>query len=199
MYVSVLLIVSMLGLGQAQVPAQAQPPAAPEVQPAPAAGSPAAAPSAEQEETPAPPPTVDPDAIGVSVDRIQKLIARPSALNLTEQRQVFRVEVFGKNPTIEDILGPDFLRGPVPYATMTHQEFLNMVTPQDVQGYAAFSNKQGMMVAATSIALQWALQKAMDKYKQARNERAKAAAQKEVQEALDALRKARREAGLPDK
>jgi hypothetical protein len=74
-----------------------------------------------------------------------------------------------------------------------------MVTPQDVQGYAAFSNKQGMMVAATSIALQWALQKAMDKYKQARNERAKAAAQKEVQEALDALRKARREAGLPDK
>ncbi len=82
---------------------------------------------------------------------------------------------------------------------MTHQEFLDLVTPKDVQGYAAFSNQQGMVVAATSIALQWALQKALDKFKDARNERAKEAAQKEVQDALDALRKARREAGLPDK
>ena len=196
MSVPVLLIVSMLAMGQAQGPAGAQPPA-PETQPAPVAAAPAVPAPGEAE--PAAPPTVDPDAIGVSVDRIQKLVTRPSAINLTEQRPVFRVEVFGKNPTIEDILGPDFLKGPVPYATMTHQEFLTMVTPQAVQGYAAFSNKQGMMVAATSIALQWALQKAMDKYKDARNERAKAAAQKEVQEALDALRKARREAGLADK
>ena len=74
-----------------------------------------------------------------------------------------------------------------------------MVTPKDVQGYAAFWNRQGMIVAATSIALQWALQKALDKYKDARNERAKAAATREVQEALDALRRARRDAGLPDK
>ena len=74
-----------------------------------------------------------------------------------------------------------------------------MVTPKDVQGYAAFSNTQGMVVAATSIALQWAVQKALDKYKDARNDRAKAAATREVQEALDALRRARRDAGLPDK
>jgi hypothetical protein len=199
MCVSVLLIVSMLALGQAPLPPQALPPM-------PAQGPPAAEPSSalppgagEQPPAAGPPPTVDPDAIGVSLDRIQKLVTRPAAINLVQERPVFRVEVFGKNPTIEDILGPDFLRGPVPYATMTHQEFLNMVTPQAVQGYAAFSNRQGMVVAATSIALQWAVQKALDKYKDARNERAKAAAQKEVQEALDALRKARREAGLPDK
>jgi hypothetical protein len=55
-----------------------------------------------------------------------------------------------------------------------------------------------MVVAATSIALQWTLQKAMDKYREARTERAREAARKEVQEALDALRKARRDAGLPD-
>jgi hypothetical protein len=144
-------------------------------------------------------PTVDPDAIGVSLDRIQKAVSKPQAIKLTENRQVFRVEIFGAKPTIEDILGPDYLRGPVPYSGMSHQDFLNMVTPKDVQGYAAFSNRQGMVVAATSIALQWALQKALDKYKAARNERAKEAASKEVQDALDALRKARREAGLPDK
>jgi len=150
-------------------------------------------------QAPAPTPAVDPDALGISLDRIQKAVTRPQAIKLTESRQVFRVEVFGQKPTIEDILGPGYLKGPVPYSGMSHQEFLNMVTPKDVQGYAAFSNRQGMMVAATSIALQWALQKAIDKYKDARNERAKEVARKEVQDALDALRKARREAGLPDK
>jgi hypothetical protein len=146
-----------------------------------------------------PVPMVDPDSIGVSLERIQKGVAKPQGINLTEKRQVFRIEIFGAKPTIEDILGPDYLRGPVPYGGMTHQEFLDMVTPKDVQGYAAYSNKQGMVVAATSIALQWALQRAIDKVKDAKNERAKEAAQKEVQEALDALRRARREAGLPDK
>ena len=178
----VLAIAALLVAGAPQSPA---PPAEPDE----AVARPAAA----------PPPTVNPDAIGVSLERIQKAIARPQAIKLTGDRQVFRVEIFGAKPTIEDILGPDYLKGPVPYSGMSHQEFLNMVTPKDVQGYAAFSNKQGMVVAATSIALQWALQKALDKYKDARNERAKEAASKEVQEALDALRRARREAGLPDK
>ena len=124
---------------------------------------------------------MDPDALGISLDRIQKAVTRPQGIKLTENRKVYRVEVFGNNPTIVDILGPDYLKGPVPYSGMTHQEFLNMVTPKDVQGYAAFSNAQGMVVAATSIALQWALQKALDKYKDASNERAKAAATREVQ------------------
>ena len=76
--------------------------------------------------------------------------SRNPGIKLTENRNVYRVEVFGENPSITDILGPDFLKGPVPYSGMTHQEFLDMVTPKDVQGYAAFSNGQGMMVAATS-------------------------------------------------
>jgi len=167
------------------------------VPPAPNGG--AAAPPAPAAAQADPPVTVDPDALPVSLSRIQKAVTKPQAIKLTDNRNVYRVEVFGNNPTITDILGPDFLRGPVPYGGMTHQEFLNMVTPKDVQGYAAFSNTQGMVVAATSIALQWALQKALDKYKDARNDRAKAAATKEVQDALDALRRARRDAGLPDK
>ena len=175
-------VLSVLAMGAPQSPAT---PAGPE----PPAATQAASPS----------PSVDLDSLGVSLDRIQKAVTTPQAIKLTESRKIFRVEVFGSKPTIVDILGPDFLRGPVPYAGMTHQEFLDMVTPKDVQGYAAFSNRQGMIVAATSIALQWALQKALDKYKDARNERAKEAASREVQEALDALRKARREAGLPDK
>ena len=54
-------------------------------------------------------------------------------------------------------------------------------------------------VAATSIALQWAVLKAMDALKKAKDARAQEAARIEVEEALEALRKARRAAGLPEK
>jgi hypothetical protein len=143
--------------------------------------------------------THDPDELPVDLDRIQRALARPPALKLDTNRPVFRVEVFGREPTIEDILGPDFLRGPVPYGGMTHGEFLNMVTPKDVQGYAAFSNKEAATVAATSFALRWALRQAMQKYKDAKQEREREAARREVEDALAALRRARRDAGLPDK
>jgi hypothetical protein len=139
------------------------------------------------------------DQFPVSLARIQRALARPSTLRLKPDTPVFRVEIFGRKPTIEDILGPDYLRGPVPYGGMTHQEFLSMVTPKDVQGYAAFSNTEGMVVAATSLALQWALQKAIHKVETAKDERAREAARREVQDALAELTKARKAAGLPPK
>ena len=95
-------------------------------------------------------------ALPVDLDRIQRALAKTPMLRFDElDKPVFRVQVFGENPTIEDILGPDWAKGPVKHGSMTHQEFLNMVTPTDVQGYAAFSNKEGATVAATSFLLQW--------------------------------------------
>lgn len=135
----------------------------------------------------------------VSLDRIQQAISRPPAIRPSTNRPVFRVEVFARKPTIEDILGPDYLKGPVPNAGMTHQEFLNMVTPLEFRGMAMFTNKEAMTIAATSLALQWALMKAVDKLKEARNERAKEAARREVLEAMNALEAARKKAGLPPK
>ena len=193
---SLLAVIVALSMGVAQTPGPA--PAADGRAATPQSAAPAQVPAAESA-TPQAPVTVDPDALPISLDRIQRAVTKPQAIKLTGNRNVYRVEVFGDNPSITDILGPDFLKGPVPYSGMTHQEFLDMVTPKDVQGYAAFSNKQGMVVAATSVALVWAVQKALDKYKDAHNERAKAAATREVQDALDALRRARRDAGLPDK
>jgi hypothetical protein len=133
----------------------------------------------------------------VSLARIQRALSRPPAIRLKGERLVFRVEVLGRKPSIEDILGPDYLKGPVPYGGMTHQEFLNMVTPKEFQGYAAISNREGYAVAATSFALQWALQKAIHKYETAKQEREREAARKEVQEALADLEKVRLKAGLP--
>lgn len=146
-------------------------------------------------------PKVDPAIVlPVDLDRIQKALANTPKLRFdTEDRPVFRVQIFGDKPTIDDILGPDWARGPVPHGGMTHQEFLNLVTPKDVQGYAAFSNKEGMTVAATSFLLQWTLQKAIRKFNETRDERAREAARKEVLDALNALEEARAKAGLPRK
>lgn len=167
-------------------------------------------PQAPPPQTPPPPPTpqqpvpsqppvkLDPDDLPVSLDRIQRALAHTPKLRFDDDDQpVFRVEVFGDKPTIEDILGPDFYKGPVKYGGMTHQEFLNMVTPKDVQGYAAFSNKEGAVVAATSFLLQWTLQKAIHKFGEAKDARARAAARQEVIDALNELDKARAKAGLP--
>ena len=140
----------------------------------------------------------------VSLKRIQRALSAPSPLRLVETRtrdgrQIFRVDIEGEKIDIQELIGRDSLRAPATYGGMTHQEFLDLVTPDDVKGYAAFSNGQGMVVAATSIALQWAALKAIDKFKEAKDSRAKEAARKEVEEALEARRRARRAAGLPDK
>ena len=135
----------------------------------------------------------------VSLERIQEAISRPPAIKPTTNRPVFRVEIFARKPNIEDILGPDYLKGPAPATGMSHQEFLNMVTPEEFRGMAMFSNKEAMTIAATSLGLQWALMKAVDTLQDARDERAKEAARQEVIEAMNALEAARKKAGLPPK
>jgi hypothetical protein len=144
------------------------------------------------------------DDLPVSLSRIQRALSAPPALKILEPqmrngRPVYRVDIEGAKIDIRALLAKDALRGAVPYGGMTHQEFLDLVTPNDVRGYAAFSNAEGITVAATSIALQWAVLKAMDALKKAKDAREQEAARKEVEEALEALRRARRAAGLPDK
>ena len=177
---TLLVLLLVMGCGAVPVPAQ---------QREESSAAPAAAESS----------AIDADALPVDFAKIRKAVGRPAAIRPESGRPVFRVQVFSRTPTIDDILGPDWKKGPTPLGAMSHQEFLNLVTPKDVQGYAAFDNKQAMTVAATSFALQWAVQKAMKKLDDARTERQKEAARREVDEALAALRKARREAGLPDK
>jgi hypothetical protein len=133
----------------------------------------------------------------VSLARIQQAISRPPAIRPTTDRPVFRVEVFARKPTVEDILGPDYLRGPAPASGMSHSEFLNMVTPEEYRGMAMFTNREALTIAATSLGLQWALMKAIDKLKEARTERAKEAARQEVLSAMNELDAARKKAGLP--
>src|SRR5438067_13376580 len=156
--------------------------------------TPAASPPAATTATPA-----VPDDLPVSLDRIQRALSKPVPIQLKEQSPVFRLEVFGKKPTLEDILGEKFWIGPTPYGGMTHQEFLDMATPKELQPYGGFSGGHLLAEIGLTYAEQWTLKQALRKFHEAREEHEREAARKEVMQALEALEKARREAGLSDK
>ena len=144
-------------------------------------------------------PAAKPEELPVSLDRIQRALTTKPALELKEQHPVFRLEVFGRKPTIEDILGEKFWIGPTPYGGMTHQEFLDMTTPKLAQPYAGFTGGYLLAETALTLAEQWALKSAIRKFRTALDDREREAARKEVMSALAALEKARRDAGLPEK
>jgi hypothetical protein len=145
----------------------------------------------------APPPA--PDELPVSLSRIQRALSTKPALDLKEEHPVFRLEIFGDKPTLEDILGEKFWIGPTPYGGMTHQEFLEKVTPKMLQNYGGFTGTSLLKVTALTLIETWALKQAIQKFRSALNSRERDAARKEVIEALADLEKARLAAGLPAK
>lgn len=168
---------------------------APEARAAQAPGSAAGpAPAAAQ------PQAAEPATLPVSIDRIREALSHEPTIRPNDV-PMYRVEVIGTMPSLEVMLGKEFWKGGAARtpggAVMTHQEFLNMVTPPEFRGPALFTPGEALTVAATSVALQWALQKAIAKYKAAKDVRAQEDARREVREALEALDKARAAAGLP--
>jgi hypothetical protein len=139
------------------------------------------------------------DDLPVSVDRIQRALSTKPAIKLKEQHPVFRLEVFGRKPTLEDVLGERFWIGPTPYGGMTHKEFLDRVTPQLAQPYAGFTGTSLLQVTALTLVEQWALKTAITKFRSAISERERDAARQEVMDALASLERARAAAGLPPK
>ena len=154
----------------------------------------------QQQPAPAPPASSTAEDLPVSLDRIQRaLTAAPPAIELKEKNPVFRLEVYGRKPTIEELLGERFWIGPTPYGGMTHQDFLDMVTPKLAQPYAGFTGGHLVAQALLTLSEQWALKEAIKKFRGALNDRERDAARKEVMDALAALEKARAAAGLPPK
>jgi hypothetical protein len=161
-----------------------------------------ATPPAEQAAQAAPPAIQATTPTPLSTDRIERALAHEPVLKPAQDDRIFRVEVFGKKPTIFDFIGTDVLRGPVPIGSSAHQEFLKMVTPEDVQGYAMFSNKEGAVVAATSLANGLILKALLESFYKVRGilrTRAEQNARSEVLSALAELQRARALAGLPPK
>src|SRR3954468_16191774 len=109
------------------------------------------------------PPASPAPELPVSLHRIQRALAGPPPIELKEQHPVFRLEIFGRKQTLEDILGEKFWLGPSKYGSMTHQEFLNQVTPQLAQPYAGFTGKYLVAETALTLVQEWALKAAVRK------------------------------------
>jgi hypothetical protein len=132
----------------------------------------------------------------VSLERIERALASPPPVEFKEQHPVFRVEIYGRKPSLEDLLGERFWVGPAPYGGMTHQEFMTMSTPRELQPYGGFTGKYLVAETALTLAEQWALKEAIHKFKDAKSQHARDAARKEVLDALADLERARKAAGL---
>ena len=152
----------------------------------------------QQAATPPPPPPPT-EELPVSLDRIQRALSNKPMIELKEQHPVFRLEVFGKKPTLEDILGEKFWLGPSNYGSMTHQEFMDKVTPKEMQSFGGFTGTSLLQVTALTLMEQWALKQAVKKFRTAFTDHEREAARKEVLDAIAALERARAAAGLPPK
>jgi hypothetical protein len=160
----------------------------------------AAPPPAQQAAQPA--PAAADSSAPLPTTRIERALAQPPALKPEQSGQVFRVEVFGKKPTIFDFIGTDVLKGPVPVGSSAHQEFLQMVTPEDVRGYAPFSNTEGAIVAATSLGNALIMKALLESFRKVRatlRNRKEQDVHNEVMAELAELQRARAAAGLPPK
>jgi hypothetical protein len=141
------------------------------------------APTADQPATPLP----------VNVDQIQRQLQQQPAVKLDDQQLRFYVLVLGKEPPkFFDFIGDyDLKNGPTKGgAAMTHQEFLNMVTPKELNelfGSTSSSSFAMFQAAVMNAAAQSLIKKGLEEIRHARNEREVQAIRERIDRELSAL------------
>lgn len=163
----------------------------------------AASPSGRGDQDPQQPPgTASPGGtplLPVSLDRIRRGLEREPAIRLPEpQGPVFSVDIEGRLPRFADFVGEETLsRGAAPSTSLTHREYLSMVTPPEAQSFGAFSPGELAQMAATTAALtlgsQWLVKGIKDAIRSRREEQAR----REVQAVLAELERRQREKEKP--
>jgi hypothetical protein len=78
----------------------------------------------------APPPQLPPD-LTTDLSRIREGLQRPDSLRVRQEGVRFYMEVIGRRIPIHEYLrNSDLRNAPVPRAGITHQDFLNHITPK---------------------------------------------------------------------
>jgi hypothetical protein len=124
----------------------------------------------------------------VDVEKIKKALEKPDVLVLDDSQLRFYATVTAKVPSFEDFVGDfDLRNGPVPRAGMTHQEFLNMVTPKELYSSAGITAPEMLQFAITNWAAQQVIKKGLQEIRQARTEREIRAIRDRINRELAAL------------
>lgn len=88
-------------------------------------------------------PGIDVSRLPVNLERIQRQLRQSTVRDESDGLRLrYTVEVFGQAPKIELFGNRDFsLTGPAPYGAPTHNDILQLITPQEHRAPAAdFSN-----------------------------------------------------------
>jgi hypothetical protein len=126
----------------------------------------------QQSTKPATPPPAASQAAS-DLERVKAQLNRAPVLKLEDNQLRFYVEVVAKQPTIADVIGSyDLMNGPTRRgAPMTHQEFLNMVTPQEFYGSQGIKSHELLQFALTNWLGQQIIKKAIEDIRNATSDR----------------------------
>lgn len=169
----ILILLLLIGDGEWLSPAWAQT--------APPPVSPTAPPTPPQD----PPPTLP-----VDLRRIKGALAAPIRVRIDDGRIRFYTETVATAPISFKALTVNFdLRnGPVPGAGMTHQEFLNMVTPKELYGSGGIKPLETLEWGLVNHLGWWAIRKLYKELSEAKDERRREEIRKQIDRELAALR-----------
>jgi hypothetical protein len=134
------------------------------------------------------------------LERIRRGLERPDVIDIRlpdGARPMFRVDVEGKLPDVWTWLGDprELTRGGTPRVPSYHEEFLRLVTPEEVR--AAYTNGELAQVLATAFAGQLALNALVNGVRGAVAGTRQRRACEEVRDSLRQLNDERARAGLP--
>ena len=145
---------------------------------------------AQGQQTPPPKPP-ESQQLPVDLGKIREALRQNPQLRLQTDELRFYVDIIGRIPTFEEIVGDfDLRNGQVPGAGMTHEEYLGMVNREWNQSGGIPAIEQ-LQFALTSYALINMVKKAYEEYKKAKTERERRAIQERIERELRELEKRR--------
>ena len=143
-----------------------------------------------QQATPPPQPPQS-QQLPVDLAKIREALQQNPQARLNTDELRFYVDIIGRIPTFEEIVGDfDLKNGVVPGAPMTHEEYLSMVNRKYNQSGALVGIEQ-LQVALTSYGLLTLVKKAYEEYKKARTEGERRAIQERIERELRELERRR--------
>src|SRR5688572_10562387 len=137
------------------------------------------------------PPAQDPPPkLPVDLRRIKGALEAPVRIRIDDGKIRFYTETVAHAPISFKALSVNFdLRyGSVPGAGMTHQEFLNMVTPQELYGSGGIKPLETLEWGLVNYVGWWAVRKLYKELSEATDERRKEQIRRQIDRELAALR-----------
>jgi len=107
------------------------------------------------------------------INRVRKALETPPTLNLDESRLRYYVRILARKASVMDLMtGYDWTSGPTRRGNpMSHQEFLALVTPKEMQSSGGITAMETLQFAFTNWLAQTLVKKAVEDLRNASSER----------------------------